>query len=171
MKKQWLSGVLLLILALTLAPSEGPAPADKKGGYSVLDAYVSTFREMAMKGSKGVLESNLDNLMGAAVKAKAQGDIDDVFYSRFARLMAVTKLTLVPDTERILRPIAEREIRRFVGDILGDEAAMVQEIGTGRLAESLAQEILNLQLYLDTKDQRKKMLEEFYKKFDAPVKK
>ena len=32
MKKQWLSGVLLLILALTLAPSEGPAPADKKGG-------------------------------------------------------------------------------------------------------------------------------------------
>jgi hypothetical protein len=171
MKKKWFGGTMLLILALTLAASESPGSADRKSGYAVLDAFISTFREMAMKGSKGVLESNLSNIMGAAVKAKAQGEIDDVFYSRFARLMAVTKLTLIPDTEQILKPIAEREIRRFVGDILGDEAAAAQKIGTGLLAESLAQEILNLQIYLDTKDQRKKMLEEFYKKFDDAVKK
>jgi hypothetical protein len=109
--------------------------------------------------------------MAAAVKTKAQGEVDDVFYSRFARLMAVTKLMLVPDSEQILKPIAEKEIRRFVGDVLGDEAAAAPKIGLGQLAESLSQEIINLQIYLDTKDQRTKMIEEFYKKFDSPVKK
>ncbi len=171
MKKKWFVGLTLIFLAASLAPAEGPAPAERKGGYAVLDSYVAAFREMAMKGTKGVLESNLNAIMAAAVKAKAQGEVDDVFYSRFARLMAVTKLTLVPDSDQILKPIAEKEIRRFVGDVLGNDAAAAPEIGLGQFAGSLAQEILNLQLYLDTKDQRKKLIEEFYKKFDSPVKK
>jgi hypothetical protein len=171
MSRKTLCGAALLIMALFMAASETPGPADKKGGYAVLDAYISTFQEMAARGSKNVLETNLSSIMSTAVKAKAQGEIDDVFYSRFARLMAVTKLTLVPDTEQILRPIAEREIRRFVGDTLGDEAAAAPKIGIGLLAQALAQEILNLQLYLDTKDQRQKLLEEFYKKFDRAQKK
>ncbi len=171
MNKKWFVGLTLIFLAASLAPAESPVPPERKGGYAVLDIYISAFREMAMKGTKGVLESNLNAIMAAAVKAKAQGEVDDVFYSRFARLMAVTKLTLVPDSEQILKPIAEKEIRRFVGDILGDEAAAAPQIGVGQLAESLSQEIINLQIYLDTKDQRKKMIEEFYKKFDSPVKK
>lgn len=171
MKKKWFVGMMLVFLAASLVPATSPAPTERKGGYAVLDIYIAAFREMAIKGSKGVLESNLNNIMAAAVKAKAQGEIDDVFYSRFARLMAVTKLTLVPDTEQILKPIAEKEIRRFVGDVLGEEAAAAPKIGIGQLAESLSEEIINLQIYLDTKDQRKKMMEEFYKKFDDTVKK
>lgn len=171
MKKKWFVGMTLIFLAASLAPAESPAPTERKGGYAVLDIYIAVFREMATKGSKGVLESNLNNIMAAAVKAKTQGEVDDVFYSRFARLMAVTKLTLVPDTEQILKPIAEKEIRRFVGDVLGDEAAAAPKIGIGQLAESLSQEIINLQIYLDTKDLRKKMMEEFYGKFDDAVKK
>lgn len=171
MKKKLFVGMTLIFLAASLASAESPAPTERKGGYAVLDIYIATFREMATKGSKGVLESNLNNIMAAAVKAKTQGEIDDVFYSRFARLMAVTKLTLVPDTEQILKPIAEKEIRRFVGDVLGDEAAAAPKIGIGQLAESMSQEIINLQIYLDTKDQRKKMMEEFYKKFDDAAKK
>ena len=171
MRKKWFVGMTLILLAASLAPAESPAPAERKGGYAVLDIYIAAFREMAMKGSKGILDSNLNNMMAAAVKAKTQGEVDDVFYSRFARLMAVTKLTLVPDTEQILKPITEKEIRRFVGDVLGDEAAAAPKIGIGQLAESLSQEIINLQIYLDTKDQRRKMMEEFYKKFDNPLKK
>jgi len=171
LKKKWFVGMTLIFLAASLAPAENRAPAERKGGYAVLDVYITAFREMAMKGSNAGLESNLNNIMAAAVKAKTQGEIDDVFYSRFARLMALTKLIIVPDSKQILKPIVEREIRRFVGDMLGDEAASAPEVGIGTVAESITQELLNLQIYLDTKVQRTKMIEEFYKKFGDAAKK
>lgn len=171
MKKKCFVGLMLILLAASLTPAESPSPAERKGGYVILDTYIAVFREMAAKGSNGILESNLNNIMTQVVKAKTQGEIDDIFYSRFARLMAVTKLVIVPDAGHILKPIIERETRRFVEDILGEEAAAAPELGIGTLAESITQELLNLQIYLDTKDQRKKMMEEFYKKFDDTAKK
>jgi hypothetical protein len=41
----------------------------------------------------------------------------------------------------------------------------------GELAEALQHGILNLQLYLDTKDQRQKFMEEWEKKFEPTEKK
>ena len=41
----------------------------------------------------------------------------------------------------------------------------------GVLAEALQEGILNLQLYLDTKDQRQKLMDDWEKKFDPTEKK
>lgn len=167
MIRKWLLMMMVFGLALNLAALENPGAAERKGGYAILDLYVQSFQEMATKGAQDILESKLSIIMAAAVKAKEQGEIDQVFSSRFSRLMAVTKLVMVPDQDKILAPVVEQEIRRFVKDVLGEDIPAGEKIGIGVVAESMAQEIINLQIYLDTKDQRQKLLEDFYKRFQG----
>jgi len=171
MIRKWLLMTMVFGLALNLAPLENPGAAERKGGYAILDIYIQSFQEMAAKGAKDILETKLSTIMAAAVKAKEQGEVDQVFSSRFSRLMAVTKLVMVPDQDKILAPVVEQEIRRFVKDVLGEDIPAGEKIGIGVVAESMAQEIINLQIYLDTKDQRQQMLEGFYKRFQGSEKK
>jgi hypothetical protein len=171
MNRKWLLMTMVFSLVLNLTALENPGTAERKGGYAILDLYVQSFQEMAAKGARDILEPKLSTIMAAAVKAKEQGEIDQVFASRFSRLMAVTKLVIVPDQDKILAPVVEQEIRRFVKDVLGEDLPTGEKIGIGVVAESLAQEIINLQIYLDTKDQRQQMLKDFYKRFQGPEKK
>jgi hypothetical protein len=171
MKNPGMVLALAVILSLNATASAEPASADRKGGYAVLDLYLKTFQEMALKGAKDVWETNLGGIMAEAIKAKTQNDVDQVFFSRFARLMAVTKLSLIPDKDKILQPVCDQEIRHFIKDTMGEDIPAGTKLGAGLVAEALAQEILNLQIYLDTRGQRQKMMEDFYKRFDGPEKK
>ncbi len=170
MKTHGMVLALAAILALNaVAPAESASPG-RQGGYAVLDLYLKTFQEMALHGGKNVWETNLGGIMAAAVKARSQNDVDQVFYSRFARLMSVTKLTLIPDEDKILQPVCEQEIRHFIKDVMGEDLPPGTKLGVGQVAAALAQEVLSLELYLDTKDQRQKMMEEFTKRIAASAK-
>ena len=173
MKRKIFFWGLIFLLAAGFVSAEEPVIEEKKGGYAILDRYVTSFQEMAVQGTGGrdALEANLNEIMVELVKVKESGEIDAVFYSRFARMMAITKLVMIPDSEQILKPVIEKEIRHFIKDVMGIEISTVDKIGVGIVANSLAEEILNLQIYLDTKDTRKKLLEDFYKRFSGAQKK
>ena len=131
----------------------------------LLNMVIDDFKTMAGEGTGGyeVVNTKMQTWMAEAKKAKSQGHIDSVFFRRFARMMMVIKLAIVPtpnDTEGILDSIIEREINLFIGDVFGEEPDL-KERGIGVIATALAEEILNLHLYLDTKDRREELKKKF----------
>lgn len=165
MRRFWIFLLGLSVLTLGLsAVEEGPA-APKKGGYALLDRYIKGFQEMARLGITGEsFEANLESIAAEAKKAKESGEIDLVFSTRFARVLALTKLIIRPDPGNILLPIIGREIADFLKDVTGEDvAAGTGPAAVGQIANALAEELINLQLYLDTLDKRealRKKLEE-----------
>jgi hypothetical protein len=160
MKKILVFGFLVLF-SLHLAAMDNPAKPKEKAGYALLDLFIASFREMATHGSKGKLEPTLLNMASELRKARETGEVDAVFFARLSRVLALTKLVIVPDPGRILEPVINREMLFFVHDITGEE--LDREGGPaaiGQVANAIAEEILDLQIYLDTKDKREAMRKE-----------
>jgi len=154
-----LLGLLVLTLGLS-AVEEGPA-APKKGGYALLDRYIKGFQEMARLGITGEgFEANLQSIAAEAKRAKESGEIDLVFSTRFARVLALTKLIIKPDPANILLPVIDREIADFLKDVTGEDVAAGKGPAIGQIANALAEEMINLQLYLDTLDKREALRKE-----------
>lgn len=133
-----------------------PDPKEK-AGYVLLDLFIRSFQEMATRGTGGaeVLEPHLQRMAAEARKARELGEIDLVFHTRYARVLAMTKLLVKPDPENILKPVLERELADFLKDVTGEE--VIRSGGApaiGQVANALAEELINLQIYLDTKDTR-----------------
>jgi hypothetical protein len=163
----WAAMACVLVANLGAVENLG-APA-KKAGYLLLDQYVTSFREMATRGASGAdLENRLRAMASDAKKARETGDINLVFYSRYARILAITKLLVQPDQGDILIPIIDREVTDFLLDITGEDPIAYKAGGPpaiGQVANALAEEIVNLQIYLDTLDKR----EAIRKKLDEAV--
>jgi len=158
--KRW--GVWLLVtllLAVGLSAGEGETAAVKKAGYALLDRYIKSFQEMAGQGTTvDGFEANLQTIAAEAKKAKDASEVNLVFYSRFARVLALTKLIIKPDPGNILMPIIDREIADFIKDVTGEDVvARTGAAGVGKVANALAEELINLQIYLDTLDKRDAM--------------
>jgi hypothetical protein len=156
----WMLAISFLTLGLG-ATEDGAAAAAKKTGYSLLDAYVTCFKEMATQGSgtswEG-LEKKLQAMASEASRAKEAGEISLVFYSRYARILALTKLVIQPDRGSLLAPVLVPEIMDFVKDVTGEDfLARTGGATIGQLANALAEEMVNLQIYLDTLDKRNSM--------------
>jgi hypothetical protein len=170
-------GILLMgvcILALNLSAVEGAAAAVKKAGYTLLDMYVKSFQEMAAQGSGADLENRLRDMAAEAKKAKEAGEINLVFHSRYARILAMTKLLVQPDQGNILMPVIDREVTDFLRDITGEEPIAYKAGGPpaiGQVANALAEEIVNLQIYLDTLDKREAMRKKLDEGMTQPPKK
>lgn len=153
-KKIGLFGFLAL-LTLNLAAMDNPAGPKEKAGYGLLDQFITAFRDMAAKGTPDTLEPTLLKMASELKKARETGGIDTVFYARLSRVLAVTKLVITPDPGGMLGPVINRELFFFVHDITGEDfkggegAAAINQV-----ANAMAEEILNLQIYLDTKDTR-----------------
>ena len=164
-------GVLCLMVMPLLAEDLAGAPLDKKVGYALLDAITNQFREMAISGSSPEkVDKALQTFMADAKKAKEQKQVDQVFFARYRRMVAVMKLALIPDPEGILGSVAEQEIAHFVQDVLGEEKKPGPSVG--QMAWAISEEILNLHLYLDDFETKEKLREAFNKKFsDAKPKK
>lgn len=159
---------LLALVCWGSATAEGPRDPKEKAGYVLLDMYVGSFEEMATMGTGGaeVLEAHLAKMAQALKQARGAGEIDLVFQARFARLLAMTKLFVRPDPDNILQPIIEREMVAFLSNVTGED--VVQGGGPaalGQVANALAEEIINLQIYLDTKGTR----EALRRKLDARI--
>jgi hypothetical protein len=153
----WLLAILLL--ALGLSAMEGNTAALKKEGYTLLDMYIKNFQEMARQGTtvEG-FEANLQAIAAAASRAKEAAEINLVFFSRFARVLALTKLIIKPDPGNILSPVIDREIADFMKDVTGEDVvASPGAAVVGKVANAFAEELINLQIYLDTLDKREAM--------------
>lgn len=162
--------LLIFALAAGVAPCDSTAPVPPRDGYALLDMYISAFQQMASEGSGGrdIVGAKMNEIMAEAKRLRSDGRIDAVFHTRFSRFLAVNMLFIVPDPEYMLQPIIEPELARFVMDKLGED---YKPGSIGQVAEALAEGVLDLQIYLDTKDKRKKMMDDFVRKFPAPQKK
>jgi len=150
------------------------SPAATQAGYALLDQFVGAFHQMAMEGSGGLgaVEERLQAIMALARKDKDAGTITPVFFARFNRLLAVTKLIMAPDKGGILVPVIERTMADFVADMTGEslgEKGGPEAIGA--VANALAEEIVNLELYLDTLDKREALRKKLDQRASGPAKK
>jgi uncharacterized protein YheU (UPF0270 family) len=167
----WLLGIC--ILSFNLVAVEGGAAAMKKAGYTLLDMYVKSFQEMASRGTNsGELETNLQAMATEAKKAKEAGEINLVFYAHYARILALTKLIVNPDPGNLLMPVIDREIADFLKNVTGEDViARTGSIAIGQVANALAEELINLQIYLDTLEKREAMRKKLDEGMTGPPKK
>jgi hypothetical protein len=176
MLKKVLCAVLLAALTIPALAADPTSPAnDKKAAYALLDGIGQMFHQMAMTGSGGPekLEKGIQQFMADAKKAKAQNQINPVFYRRYAYLLAVLKMVLAPDPGGILTPIIDRELNQFVGEVLGEEWKGKGPASIGQVADAIAYEIIDLQMYLDNLETREKLRKAWDEKFNdvLPAKK
>jgi len=144
-------------------------------GSALLDLFLDHLREMAQMGKPEVLEPRLQEMMIAAKKAREAKTIDPVFFRRFNRMLAVTKLVATPDSSGVLGPVIEQVLGDFVLDKLG-VAGFREEGGKGPkavnwVAQALASEIIDLQIYLDTLGQRQALQKKIEERMSTPPKK
>ena len=144
-------------------------------GTALLDLFLDHLREIAQSGKAEVLEPRLQEMMIAANKAREAKTIDPVFFRRFNRMLAVTKLVATPDSSGVFAPVIERVLGDFVLDKLG-LPGFREEGGKGPkavnwVAQALASEIIDLQIYLDTLGQRQALQRKIEERMAAPPKK
>jgi hypothetical protein len=170
------TAVLVLLLSLSLGISWAGLqlwPASSSGktaaGYVLLDRILVLFRNLAMHGSgdRGVVEKGLEDIMTEAVQAKVKSQIEPVYFRRFNRLLAVMKLAVASDPKGILKSYMDRMMADFVEDVSGQAPVLGKDgsVGIGALAAALADEIANLRISLDTKEQKAKLLEQWLNSF------
>lgn len=146
---------------------------NEKVGYELLDRLVGMFQEMAAKGSgdKDKIDRSLEGMMADAKKAYTEKKVDSVFFQRYNRLLMVIKLTIVEDEEGILGPLIEEEVGAFVKDMKGIKTEVKGKKAVGMVANAIAQGVLELHIYLDTKKDRLKLMEEWEKRLKPETKK
>jgi hypothetical protein len=146
-------------------------PAEENAGYALLDKVFVTFKELAEMKEPVMEKTNqaLIDMMRDAKNARAQNQIDDVFFKRFRRILLVLKIVITPvekDGAGIMTPLYFGEINRFIEDIEGIKLD-VQKAGSREaidmLSRAISHEIIDLRLYLDTKEKREKLIAEYEK--------
>lgn len=146
-------------------------PPEESAGYALLDTVFITFKELA-EMREPVMEKTskaLADMMKEAKNARAQNQIDDVFFKRFHRILLVLKIVITPaeeDDAGIMTPLYFGEINRFIEDI-EREKYDVQKVGgheaINKLSQAISHEIIDLRLYLDTKGKREKLIQDYEK--------
>ena len=174
MLKKGFGLIALILLAVpALSGETGASSVDKQAGYTLIDAIGQTFHEMAMSGSGGVEKVNraVEKFMADARKAKVEKRIDGVFFARYARILAIIKGAVAPDPEGILVPMFDDELRRFVREVLGEDYKGSGPGAIGQVASGIADELINLHLYLDNIETKEKLRKAWDEKMSGPAKK
>ncbi len=151
----------------------GERNESEQASYALLDQVLGMFQEMAATGSGGKdkVEKGLDGIMAALKKEYAENRIDPVFFRGYQRLLMVIKLALVKDQEGIFGPLIQKEVGGYILETTGMEVDLLKTKSIGVVANAIAQGILSLHLYLDTKKDREKLMEEMESKFGPPTQK
>jgi len=152
----------IMILSLAL-PGQTPA---KKGGYALLDNLTRVFQEASQSGKWDLEKINqlLKNLMTEARQLREQKQIDGPFFFRYQRLLGMIKITSAPDPDGILGPIIEREMASFIKEVLGEDSKTGGPEAIRLLAMAIRDEIINLQIYLDNREKKEKLIKEWNEK-------
>lgn len=160
------TAVLISILILSAWPLIGLYPdKENPSGTELLDSLVLSFKELASSGKGGYEAVNqvLQNSMSGLKKAKEQGRIDAVFYMRYKRMLTIMKLAIIDtpyDPEGILDDFILKELNSFDEDVTGIKSER-EHRGIGAIAGAIAEEILNLHIYLDGLKNRDKLIQKY----------
>jgi len=151
--------------------------ADNNTGYALLKSLVLAFSEMAQTGEGGyeLVNRILQEKMAELKKAKSEGHVDPVFYRRYKRILVVLKLAIIDepyDPEKILNSFIVTELKSFHEDVFGTETEFPppEHRGIGAIAGAIAQEVLNLHIYLDGLKKMEKLKSQYFE-FTKPQKK
>ncbi|MCK5202511.1 MAG: hypothetical protein KAR15_01515, partial [Desulfobacterales bacterium] len=166
--------ITLIIILFTFSmihPTAGEGekyiPA-KHIGKVLLDHMISGFKAIAIAGSGGynVVDQLLQNSVVMLRKAKMDKAVDSVFYRRYKRILEVLKLTIINakhDRENILNDHIAMVIQSFIYDITGEFKNLGSErYGIGLISEAVSFELLNLHIYLDTKNNRPELMKKYF---------
>ena len=167
MKKKSFILILLVLFSMNLWAGEAdPAPDAKDTvGYILMVRVIDGFKKMAVGGSGGYdqVDSMIQKAMADAKAAKEQGKIDAHFFKRYNRILLIIKLAIIEksyDSQGILDDLILHNINEFTEDITG-EKGNAQDWGIGMVAAALAEEILNLIIYLEGKDRKQELMNKF----------
>lgn len=165
--------LVVFFLSLSGGPTAGNLnPKNEKAGYALLDMYILTFKKMAESGAGGkeTLDQALEEMMVEAKKAKSAGSIDAVFFRRYKRLLTITKLFIIEDRQGILGQLITEEVGKFMEDVKGIKFEP-EKNPLSEVADTLADEIINLHLYLENVQKKEKMKRDFINRFPSEKKK
>ena len=154
---------LILHLCEEIVPTSIAGKED--AGYALLESLVISFSEMAETGKGGHAEVHaiLQRQMAELKKARGQDQVDPLFFKRFHRILEVLMLTIreeTADPEGILDDFTLREMKDFIVDVTGAEAGipLPEHRGIGTIAGAIAEEVINLHIYLDGKKNRENLM-------------
>jgi hypothetical protein len=142
------AGVVAVAVGMLVGTS---ALAADKAGYVLLDKMVTQLDQMAdaRKTTAAEATAMLNELMALAKQAKAEERIDETFFRRYTRVLAVLRLVAIEDKERILVPFIERELTQFVKDVTG--ATVTEKALPFEVAKAITKELDDLKSYLDAR--------------------
>ena len=167
--------VCLVAFSTSLFPLDSvSASADEKAGLALLDSLYVTFKELAEKRNSVMDKTQraLIDIMKEARKANAQGQIDQPFFKRFQRVIQVLyMLTNSPDDGGILLPIYFGEINKFIEDVEGikiDVMTAGSNTAINTFSKAVSHEVVNLRLYLESKEDRDKLMGQYAKDIKLP---
>lgn len=173
LRKSFTIIVLILMAASWVSAAPAASPVDKTVGYALIDAIGRTFHEMAMAGSGGAekVTKAVEGFMAEARTAKDKGQVDGVFFVRYARILGILKIAVAPDPEGILVPMFDDELRRFVREVLGEDYKGTGPEAIGQVANAVVNELLNLHLYLDDIETKEKLRKAWDEQMSRPAEK
>jgi hypothetical protein len=138
-------------------------------GKVLLDTIVSGIKAAAIAKDGGykTVDKLLQNGMARLRKARQDRLIDSVFYRRYKRILEILKLAIMDfsqDLEGILNDLIARQMQSFIYDITGENGDLSQtkSRGLGAVAKAVSFELLNLHIYLDTKDNRPDLVKKYF---------
>ena len=171
------SFIVLLSWGVAAPETDNPGMSDSQTGYALLESLIMAFGEMAQAGDGGyeLVNGILQKKMAELKKAKTEGEVDPVFFQRYKRILVILKLAIIDepyDPERILNSFIVKELKSFHEDVFGIETEFPppEHRGIGAIAVAIAQEVLNLHIYLDGLKHMEKLKARYFE-FTKPQKK
>ena len=165
--------VFLIIFCLNLNSSGSSLPpSEESAGYALLDSLILAFKELAEYKEPVIERTNiaLVEMARDAQRANAQGQIDTVFFKRFQRILIVIKCVITPVTKDdegwFIKPLYLGAINKFIEDIEGepfDVEKSEHNVAINKFTQAVSHEIVDLRIYLDSKEKREKLIEEYQK--------
>ena len=170
MKKKSFILILLVLFSMNLlAVEEDPGLATENTvGFTLLNTVIEGFKILASSGSGGYdqVDSMIQKAMADARAAKEQEKIDAHFFKRYNRILLIIKLAIIEksyDSQGIMDDLILQKINEFAEDVTGLKEN-AQHRGIAVVAAALAEEMLNLQIYLEGIDRKQELMNKF--KFD-----
>lgn len=124
---------------------------DKKVGEALLDNVVSRLSQPGISDNekREDIKSLLSHLWEEAKKAREDGQIDQIFYTRYKRILVVIMFNLITDEKNtIINSLIHDEIKKFDIPPIDDSQNIS---GIGSISRALSEEIKSLKRYLNKK--------------------
>jgi hypothetical protein len=149
--------------ALAAGADPAPAAAAVKDGYALLNSLLTLFDNLIPSGtSKGggfaVVNERLDQLAIDAKMTREANLIDNIFFSRYRRMLTVFKMIVTPVVKNELfeNPFVQT-LTDFVWDVTYVKWTWGEKDGIAKMSAALEEEFVQLQFYLDSREAREEL--------------